>query len=69
MENLATKMKKIGVQIHDARVEKGWSQKKLAEETTVSFDTINGIETGRIKNVSLIILQLLAEKLDVSFTF
>lgn len=48
------------------RKKKGWSQERLAKESTVSYQTLIKIEQGRINNPKLETLVKLSKALNVS---
>lgn len=57
----------IGTQIKDAREAKRLTQFELAAKIRVSLDTISGLESGRKKNTSITMLQLIGEELGITF--
>lgn len=59
------KLKKLGKNIREKRLKKGYTQEILAEKLGVSREHLAKIETGT-KGSSLNLLFLLAEKLDTS---
>ncbi len=54
----------IGRLIHDARVSRGWSQQRLADEVGTAQSAVHRIETGQ-QNLSLSMIDRLAEALDM----
>lgn len=54
----------IGKLIHDARVAKGWSQQRLAEELGTAQSAVHRIENGQ-QNLSLSMINRLAEALEM----
>ena len=54
----------IGRLIHEARVSRGWSQQRLADEVGTAQSAIHRIETGQ-QNLSLSMIDRLAEALDM----
>lgn len=48
-----------------ARKQKGWSQRRLADEAEVAVETVRKIEGGR-SSVTLAVLERVAEALEVS---
>lgn len=50
--------------VAQARKQKGWSQRKLADESCVSVETVRKIEGGR-PSVTLAVLERVAEALEV----
>ena len=48
-----------------ARKQKGWSQRRLADEAQVAVETVRKIEGGR-PSVTLAVLERVAEALEVS---
>lgn len=55
---------RIGALIRAARVERGWSQEKLAERAGTAVQTISNIENARSKS-SLDVLERVANCLDL----
>lgn len=55
----------IGKLIRDARVSRGWSQQKLADELGTAQSAVHRIETGQ-QNLSLSMINRLAEALEMS---
>ncbi|WP_297740633.1 UDP-N-acetylglucosamine 1-carboxyvinyltransferase [uncultured Tessaracoccus sp.] len=54
----------IGRLIHDARISRGWSQQRLAEEVGTAQSAVHRIETGQ-QNLSLSMIDRLAEALEM----
>ncbi len=54
----------IGRLIHDARVGRGWSQQRLADELGTAQSAVHRIETGQ-QNLSLSMIDRLAEALEM----
>ena len=54
----------IGRLIHDARIQRGWSQQRLAEEVGTAQSAVHRIETGQ-QNLSLSMIDRLAEALEM----
>lgn len=54
----------VGQKVRVLREQKGWSQEELAFETGLHRTYISGIERG-IRNPTVLILERLAQKLDV----
>ena len=54
----------IGRLIHDARITRGWSQQRLADELGTAQSAVHRIETGQ-QNLSLSMIDRLAEALDM----
>ena len=54
----------IGRLIHDARVSRGWSQQRLADEVGTAQSAVHRIETGQ-QNLSLSMIDRLAEALEM----
>jgi len=52
--------------ISNGRELKGFSQRKLAKKIGVHHSTLNDIENGQIKKVSIDMLRLISEELDLS---
>lgn len=48
------------------RIEKGWSQEKLAKEAGISYNTLIKIERGAIKNPKIDTIIKIANALGVS---
>lgn len=48
------------------RIEKGWSQEKLAREAGISYQTVIKIERGGIKNPKLETILKLSKALNIS---
>ena len=57
----------MGEQIRDARIAKGYSQTQLSAKINVSINTLSGLESGRRKSTSIIILQLISDELGIKF--
>lgn len=56
----------IGRRLRTLRLERGWSQEKLAEVSDLTRDTIARIERGCHHTPRLITIELLADALGVS---
>ena len=56
----------IGQNIKEFRKKKGWSQQKLAEKTSLSFNTITRLEQGIGNSPTLKTLLKLSEALEIS---
>lgn len=54
----------LHLQIREKRLEKGWSQMKLATQSTMSFAFIVRLETGRSTNMGVDNLRRLSQALD-----
>lgn len=58
----------LGVRVQSLRMEKGWTQEKLATEAGLALSTIGGIESGR-QDPNLFSAICLADALGVSLDF
>lgn len=58
----------MGVRLQALRMEKGWTQEKLAEKSGVSVSTIKNVEHG-VRDPSLFSAICLADALGVSLDF
>lgn len=58
---------KFGQRVKELRLSKGYSQEKLAEISDLDRTYIPGIEAGK-RNVSLIVLQKIANAFDISIS-
>lgn len=62
-------LKNIGLLIRQARLQKGWTQRELAEKTKehdpVSINTIKRIETGKPLNYSMDKIHSLKQTLEI----
>lgn len=56
--------KKFGERVKLLRIDKGWSQEKLALEANLDRTYIPSIEKG-VRNVSIIVIEKLAQALKV----
>jgi transcriptional regulator with XRE-family HTH domain len=59
--------KKFGKQVRELRIEKGWSQEKLANIAGIDRTYIPGIEQGN-RNVSLAIIEKLSKAFKISIS-
>lgn len=55
--------------IRDARVKKGYSQRRLARMVELHHSTYNDIENNKIKKVDLIILLKICNVLDLDLSY
>lgn len=55
--------------IKDARVKKGYSQRRLARMVGLHHSTYNDIENNKIKKVDLIIIMKLCNFLDLDLSY
>lgn len=62
MEDIKTK---FGQRVKELRISKGYSQEKLAEISDLDRTYIPGIEAGK-RNVSLVVLEKIANAFDIS---
>ena len=60
--------KKFGKKIKTLRIEKGWSQEKLALTADLDRTYVPGIEAGK-RNVSIVVIEKLAKALEVNIPF
>lgn len=58
----------LGVRVQSLRMEKGWTQEKLAAKAGLALGTIGGIESGR-QDPNLFSAICLADALGVSLDF
>lgn len=56
--------KKFGKKVKTLRIEKGWSQEKLALTADLDRTYVPGIEAGR-RNVSIVVIEKIANALNV----
>ena len=56
--------KKFGIKVKTLRIEKGWSQEKLALTADLDRTYVPGIEAGR-RNVSIVVIEKIANALNV----
>jgi transcriptional regulator with XRE-family HTH domain len=59
--------KRFGKKVKTLRIEKGWSQEKLALTADLDRTYVPGIEAGR-RNVSIVVIEKLAKALNVDLT-
>ena len=59
--------KKFGKKVKTLRIEKGWSQEKLALTADLDRTYVPSIEAGR-RNVSIVVIEKLAKALNVDLT-
>jgi transcriptional regulator with XRE-family HTH domain len=59
--------KKFGEKVKFLRLERGWSQEKLALTADIDRTYVPGIEVGR-RNVSIVVIEKLAKALNVDLT-
>ena len=59
--------KRFGEKVKTLRIEKGWSQEKLALTADLDRTYVPGIEAGR-RNVSIVVIEKLAKALNVDLT-
>jgi transcriptional regulator with XRE-family HTH domain len=57
----------FGLKIKHLRTQKGWSQETLAHKADIDRTYVPGIEAGR-RNVSIVIIQKLANAFDIEVT-
>ena len=56
--------KKFGKKVKTLRIEKGWSQEKLALTADLDRTYVPGIEAGR-RNVSIVVIEKIANALNI----
>lgn len=56
--------KKFGKKVKLLRIEKGWSQEKLALTADLDRTYVPGIEAGR-RNVSIVVIEKIANALNI----
>ena len=56
--------KRFGKKVKTLRIEKGWSQEKLALTADLDRTYVPGIEAGR-RNVSIVVIEKIANALNV----
>ena len=56
----------LAARLKELRKEKGWSQQKLAEKTSLSFNAVTKIEQGLAKHPTLKTLIKLADAFGIS---
>jgi transcriptional regulator with XRE-family HTH domain len=59
--------KRFGKKVNTLRIEKGWSQEKLALTADLDRTYVPSIEAGR-RNVSIVVIEKLAKALNVDLT-
>jgi transcriptional regulator with XRE-family HTH domain len=59
--------KRFGKKVKTLRIEKGWSQEKLALTADLDRTYVPSIEAGR-RNVSIVVIEKLAKALNVDLT-
>lgn len=59
--------KRFGKKVKTLRIEKGWSQEKLALTADLDRTYVSSIEAGR-RSVSIVVIEKLAKALNVDLT-
>jgi transcriptional regulator with XRE-family HTH domain len=62
--HLSDRLASVAANVRRLRLKKGWTQERLAEETSLAVVTVQTIERGRA-NMTLAVLFALADALEV----
>ena len=58
-------MSPIYIRLRETRDARGWTQAELAERAKVTRATVSRIETGKVSALDLVVLEKLADALEV----